>query len=361
MLRIILFFGLISLLGDLVYEGARSVYGPFFRSLGVDPFTFGLIIGFGEFLAYGFRVVSGYLSDRFRGYWFFTIAGYITIVAIPLMGFVGSWFLASILLIVERFGKGLRTPARDTILSFVTEKVGRGFGFGIHEALDQIGAVLGPILFSILVIYGYGVAFKWTLIPFLAMFALLIYLRLKLPNPESLECKKMDGIFGIYLIFVFLCGLGFVNYPLIAYHYSKEFSESMIPLLYAFAMVVDAAFAPIVGKFYDSVGLKILLVIPTITIISFFSFFNPIALLFFGLAMAMHETVMKAVIADYVGVSKRSTAYGIFNASYGLSLFIGSSIVGFLYPNFLQIFTFVLAVEILGIAYAIMIARSIHF
>jgi len=353
-IRVILLFGVISLLGDFIYEGARSVYGPFFNYLGINPFLFGVIIGFGEFLAYGLRLLSGYLSDKFKSYWAFTIAGYLMIISIPLMGFTKSWILASLLLIIERIGKGLRTPARDTILSFVTKKIGRGFGFGIHEALDQFGAVLGPIAFSIFILYGYEFAFKSTIYPFLFLILFLIYLRLKLPNPEKVEIENKHDpkIFGKYMIFVFLSGLGFVNFPILAYHYSNNFSPSKISILYALAMIIDAIFAPVIGRIYDNVKLKSLFLIPVLTMLSVLSFLNPLSLIFFGLAMAMHETVMKAVVADYVGVSKRSTAYGIFNTIYGISLFLGSSIIGFLYPNILKIILFVVIVEILGVVYA---------
>ncbi len=355
MLKLILILGLVSLLGDFVYEGARSVYGPFFDHLGVNPFIFGVIIGLGEFLAYGLRVISGYLSDRYRSYWSFTIMGYLLIVAIPLMGFAGSWIVASLLLLIERVGKGLRSPSRDTILSFVTKRIGRGKGFGIHEALDQVGAVLGPITFSILITHGFHFAFKCMIIPFIILMSVLIYTRFLIPNPEVFEerSEHRPELFKRYVVFVVTVGLGFVNFPLIAYHYSKTIETTYIPLLYAFAMVVDAIFAPITGKVYDSLKLKSLILIPLMTALSSLSFLNPMFLIFFGVAMAMHETVMRAVVADFVGVPKRSTAYGIFNAFYGLSLFLSSSIVGYLYPNVVAVIAYVLAIETAGCLYSL--------
>lgn len=359
MLRLILIFGLISLLGDFVYEGARSVYGSFFRHLGVDPFTLAVLIGLGDFLAYGLRLISGYISDRIRGYWTFTILGYLLVVSIPLMGFVDSWILVSALVLMERIGKGLRTPARDTIISFVTRGY-RGLGFGIHESLDQIGAILGPIAFSLMLMYGYGFAFRSTLLPFLMMMTVLIYLRLKLPNPERLEHESHHDprLFKRYVLFVIMCGLGLVNYPILAYHYSRFMRDEIVPLLYAFAMVVDAAFAPIVGRLYDLKKMKVLPVIPIVTALSSISFLNPIGLAFLGIAMAIHETIMKAVVADYVGVSKRSTAYGVFNAFYGLSLFVGSSTIGFLYPNLSNILLYVFFVEAFCVVYAFSLKDS---
>ena len=148
--------GIVSLLGDITYEGARSVLGPFLATLGVSAFTLGLIVGFAEFAGYGFRLVSGFIVDRSRRYWLVTFLGYGLILAIPLLALAYDWRIAALLIVLERLGKGIRTPARDTILSFATKKVGRGLGFGIHEALDQIGAFLGPIAIFVALYLGLG-------------------------------------------------------------------------------------------------------------------------------------------------------------------------------------------------------------
>jgi len=357
MLRIILLLGLVSLLGDFVYEGARSVYGSFFQELGINAFTLGLIIGLGELLAYGLRLVSGYVADKTKNYWALTLLGYALIISIPLLGFAKSIYVIALLVILERIGKGIRTPARDTILSFVTKKIGRGFGFGLHEALDQIGAVLGPITFSVLIAFaGYGFAFKTMFIPTIALLALLLLIMLKIPNPEKVEGLERDvyqpKAFYSYIAFVFLCGIGFLNFPLIAYHYKViGFRDEIIPLIYAFAMVVDAFFAPIVGKLYDKIGLKTLTFLPLTTALAVLSLFNPIAIAFFGISMALQETVMRAVVADCVGVSKRGFAYGLFNTAYGVSLFVGSAVLGYLYANINVLIAYVLAVELFALLY----------
>jgi len=146
----IILLGLVSLLADVTYEGARSVTGPYLGLLGASSAVVGFAAGFGEMLGYAFRLVSGYWADRTHRYWLLTIVGYaLNLLAIPLLAFVGNWQVAVLLLILETLGKGLRTPARDVMLSQATKQVGRGFGFGLHEAMDQIGAVAGPVFVSI--------------------------------------------------------------------------------------------------------------------------------------------------------------------------------------------------------------------
>src|ERR1035441_2246570 len=170
-IRFIVCLGLVSLFADMTYEGARSVIGPFLQNLGASaalvglaaalvcvcvcriwapaPALVGLVAGFGEMLAASLRLFSGRLADRTRAYWTITVLGYtLTLVAVPLLAFAGNWQLAALLVIAERTGKSLRGPARDVLLSGATEVVGHGWGFGLHTALDQTGAVLGPLFIA---------------------------------------------------------------------------------------------------------------------------------------------------------------------------------------------------------------------
>ncbi|HPX73360.1 MAG TPA: MFS transporter, partial [Methanoregulaceae archaeon] len=148
-LRLILILGIVSLFGDIIYEGSRSVTGPYLLLLGASALTVAFVAGFGEFIGYAARLISGYLSDRTGDYWTFTIVGYLMIGAIPLLVFVQAWEAAAVLILIERLGKGIRSPAKDTILSHAAHQVGRGWGFGIHEALDQVGAIIGPLVFAV--------------------------------------------------------------------------------------------------------------------------------------------------------------------------------------------------------------------
>ncbi len=364
-LRVILLLGIVSLLGDIAYEGARSVLGPFLATLGVSAFTLGLVVGFSEFASYGFRLISGYLVDRSRRYWLMTFLGYGLILAIPLLALAYDWRIAALLIVLERIGKGIRSPARDTILSFATREVGRGYGFGIHEALDQIGALAGPILvFAVLYLgFGYRCGFAILAIPAVLLLLFLAYASFQVPNPERFEEKsesKPSKTLWIYVAFVLISTAGFVNFQILSYHYKLEgVGDELIPILYAAAMGADAAFAVAVGRLYDRIGFKTLMLVPILTALIPLAFLNPLAVLVLGLTMAVHETVMRSAVADLVAVDKRGTAYGFLNLAYGIGLFLGSSTVGYLYGVSLGfVWVYVVTVEVLACILALMLINA---
>ncbi|MDD3379305.1 MAG: MFS transporter, partial [Candidatus Methanomethylophilaceae archaeon] len=150
-MRVIILFGIVSLFGDVLYEGARSANGQYLELLGVSATILGLVYGIGEFLGYALRLISGYISDKTGRQWTFIFFGYTTLIVVPMMGLTSNWQIIVVLILLERVGKGLRSPPKDTILSQVAEQGGTGMGraFGIQEALDQIGALSGPLVFSI--------------------------------------------------------------------------------------------------------------------------------------------------------------------------------------------------------------------
>ncbi len=382
--QLIFLFGLVSLFGDMVYEGARSVNGPYLKTLGANAAIVGLVAGVAEFLGYGIRLLSGYFADKTKAYWLFTFLGYGLLVSVPLLALTGIWQVAVIFIIIERLGKALRSPAKDTILSQATKQVGTGIGFAIAEVMDQIGAITGPLIFSILFIllgkgdrsladYQHGYKILW--IPLvLVMFCIFLAYR-KLPNPEILETSvtktqetdKLSKVFWIYTIFTFVTTLGFANFALIGYHFKVKhvLTDAQIPLFYALAMGVDAIAALAIGKTYDvfkarrnneKAGLITLIAIPV------FSLFIPVFVystkfsfalagaIIWGIVMGAHETVMKSAIADLTPLKKRGTGYGIFNTAYGLAIFIGSALTGLLYEH--SIFAVIIisvAVEIISI------------
>ena len=140
---------LVSLFADMTYEGAYSIIGPFLKDLGASAAAVGLIAGLGEMIAASLRYFSGRLVDRTRAYWAVAICGYfLNLVVVPAMAFAGNWQMAALLVVVERTGKSLRGPARDVLLSEATGKIGHGWGFGVHAAMDQTGAVLGPLMMA---------------------------------------------------------------------------------------------------------------------------------------------------------------------------------------------------------------------
>jgi len=316
--------GIISLLGDIVYEGARSISGPYLAFLGAGASIIGIVGGIGEFVGYALRLVFGYFADKTKAYWTLTIIGYGLLLSIPLLAFSNSWQIAAFLLIMERMGKAIRSPARDAILSHATKQVGRGWGFGIHEALDQIGAIIGPLIFSAVFLLNsqYKTGFGILIIPVVILLMLLFFARSKVPSPQKLEVSiesdkqinsydnknKWSKTFWLYTFFTLLSVMGFVQYPIIAYHLNVNsiISNVWIPIFYAIAMGIDGITALIIGRTYDNIGLKTLLVIPIATlVIPFFAFsYSKIFILFsiiiWGIVMGIHETIMRAAIADLI-------------------------------------------------------------
>ena len=355
-LQLILIMGVVSLLGDLVYEGGRSVTGPFLLSLGASAFVVAFVSGFGEFIGYGARIISGFFADRTRSYWTFTILGYLMIGAIPLLVFAGSWQVAAVLLIIERLWKGIRSPSKDTILSYASHGLGRGLGFGIHESIDQIGAVAGPLVFavSIAVSGGYSAGFALLVIPFLLLAGALVLAYRRAPDPTVFEPAgpgqvgqngTLPGLLLPYGLFTVLTMAGFAVFPLIAFHLAANsiVPDPQIPVFYAIAMAADAFFALLIGKLYDRKGLGVLLAVPVLNIPMVFLSFSTgyySALggaVLWGLSMGAQETVLRAALADLTSVSKRGTAYGIFNALYGGAWFAGSLVLGWLYEQDIRV------------------------
>lgn len=374
--------GVVSLFGDITYEGARSITGPYLAVLGASAGIVGLVAGFGEFIGYALRLLSGYLSDRTQQYWAVTIIGYGLLCSIPLLAFAGYWQIAALFIIMERMGKGIRTPARDTILSHATKQVGRGLGFGIHEAIDQIGAIIGPLIFSAVFIFkgGYREGFTILWIPAFLCVATLLVAKIKVPSPENFETSggttgqiiqgkgRLSKIFWLYALFGFLSVAGFVNFQIISYHFKVQsvISDVQIPIFYAIAMGMDALVALIIGKTYDNIGLISLITIPLLTLpIPFFAFshsygFAIIGALLWGTVMGIHETTMRAAIADLTPIEHRGFAYGIFNTVYGVAWLLGSTVIGLLYDfSMLCLILFVVVMEAISLIVFFLLKKEV--
>ena len=393
-LRLILLFGIISLLGDVIYEGARSVNGPYLDALQVNSAAVvGIVAGAGEFLGYGLRLASGVLSDRTRSYWTFTLAGYGLLAAVPLMALSGIWQVAAFLIILERVGKAIRSPSRDTLVSRSTKQVGTGMAFALVEVLDQVGAVIGPLIFSAVFLIlgagagsvsGYQKGYATLAVPYVLLMLVLAYGYLSLrrpdrggdPVPEGRQPDRLSRTFWLYTAFAFFAAFGLVNFLLIGYHLRARSlaPDAWIPLFYAAAMLVDAGMALVVGKLYDRFkqargspggGLRLLVVIPLLTApVPFLAFSSSLALIavavvLWGAVMGAHETIMRAAIADLTSTGKRGTGYGVFNAAYGMAMFGGSVLSGFLYDLSVPALVAVtLLTELASLPVFLMILRS---
>lgn len=361
---LIIIFGIISMLGDVVYETARSANSQYLSLLGITAAQIGLIFGLGEFLGYFLRLIAGVLSDKSGRYWTFLFIGYGTLAVVPLIGCTMNWNFLIVLILMERIGKALRSPAKDTILSGIAEnQVGVGFAFGLQEALDQIGAFIGPLLFTAVFyitakngIGEYRLGYRSLIIPYVILMLFLIYAYKKIKRddlmpvvlPKSAHSEDLKLIFWTYTAFTFFCTIGFVNFSTVGYHLKANslMSDGNITLLYSAAMAADAAAALLIGKTYDRLkkrtknktgGILVLMGIPFMTMLlpvltlSSSTVLIVIGMILFGIIMGAHETVMRSAIADITPYHKRGTGYGLFNASYGLALFGGAALMGLFY------------------------------
>jgi len=376
----VVLLGIVSLLGDIAYEGARSVMGPYLGILGADASLIGLIVGIGELSGYALRLLSGYLADRLKIYWALVFVGYGLLVSMPLLALASHWEVAALLFILERIGKAIRTPARDTLLSHATKKVGRGWGFAVHEALDQIGAIIGPLIFSLAFLshMGYRQGFALLGMPVLLLLVTLSLARRKFPLPFMLEVdeepgkpvkeSKLPRVFWFYVVFTLFSVAGFVNFPLISYHIKTQslMADAQIPVIYAIAMAVDGVAALIVGRVYDKIGIASLVIIPLLSLaIPPLVFGASVKLVFIGMVLwgvvlGIQETIMRAAIADLAPLGRRGFAYGMFNTIHGVALFTGSAVLGMLYELCSSyIFIFVVITELVSIFFLFRLRRAV--
>jgi MFS family permease len=353
-LKFVVLLGIVSLFADTTYEGARSITGPYLAILGASGAIVGIVAGLGELIGYSLRLVSGYISDRTGRYWTITLWGYgINLLAVPLLALAGRWEIAALLMIAERMGKAIRIPARDAMLSHAAAKMGRGWGFGLHEALDQLGAMLGPLIVAgvLYVKGGYRLGFGILLVPAVLALTILVMARLLYPHPRDfeagsakLESKVFPKVFWIYLAAVALIAAGYVDFPLIAYHFKRVsiVSDDWIPIFYAISMGVDALAALLFGRLFDRIGISILIVAALISSIFaplvFFGGFSfaLLGMALWGIGMGAQESIMRAAIAGMVSMDRRGSAYGIFNTGYGIFWFLGSALMGILYDTSIQ-------------------------
>lgn len=345
----IVFMGVVSLFADMTYEGARSSIGQYLAILGASGAVVGSVAGFGEFIGYGFRLVTGYISDKTGKYWIITFLGFaINLLAVPLLALAGSWQAAATLIILERFGKAIRSPSRDAMLSYATKEVGRGWGFGLHEAMDQVGAVLGPLIVSV-VLYtsgSYQMSFAMLLIPALCALAVLACAWWAFPRPQDLESatpdlknKNFSKSFWLYIIAVSCIGAGYVDFPLIAYHFKQAsiVSDVWMPIFFSIAMCSDGISALVCGRMYDRKGIST--VIGASLVASLFApcvfvdgfYLALLGIVLWGIGLGAQESVMRAVVSDLVATDRRGTAYGLLHFWFGLFWFLGSALMGFLY------------------------------
>ena len=366
----IILFGIVSLFSDMTHEGASSIRGAYMSLLGASAGAIGFVSGLGELIGYSMRYVFGRLTEKTKRYWLMTIAGYVLdVLAVPALALVGEhgWIAACGLLIIQRMGKAIKKPAKDTIMSFAASQEGLGKSFGIQEVLDQIGAFLGPVLLYIVMLFKtegstfeiYSRCFAVLAVPGAITILLLLITKYKFPNPENFEPEekrftpfKVKKEFIFYIAGISLFAFGFIDYSIIIMHVSKTYTNisaqltetsslvnsGTLPLLYAGAMLVDAVAALVFGLMYDKKGVKALAwstVISAPFAILVFGTKSTSALLLgialWGVGMGAQESILKAAVTKMVPKSSRATGYGVFECSFGVFWFLGSWLLGVLY------------------------------
>jgi predicted MFS family arabinose efflux permease len=359
--RFVLVLGVANFFADMTYEGARSVTGPFLGTLGASAAVVGFTAGLGELLGYALRSISGVISDRTGKYWIVTIVGYIiNMLAVPALALSGNWPIAAGLIVTERTGRAIRKPATEAMLSFAGKQIGRGWVFGLNEALDQAGATVGPLVISLSLFThrSYQTAFSYLLIPAVLTIVIIFVARHFFPTPHDLEVSEkiqaehLPRTYWLYMIAAACFAAGFADFALISYHFQKSavVVANVIPIYYAVAMAMGAIGGLVLGKFFDAFGIRMLLIGFFLSALSAPLLFLGngsvalVGMVLWGIGMGAQGSLLNALLAELVPANKRSTAFGFFDAAFGIAWFIGSWLMGILYEKS------IVAVVILSVA-----------
>lgn len=352
-IRFVLLIGVLSFFADMTYEGSRSIVGPYLAALGASGAAVAIITGAGECLGYGLRLASGRWADATRRFWPITIFGYgVQMAAVPALALAHSWPAAAALVILERIGKAMRNPPRDVMLSHAGESAG-GLGavFGIHEAMDQAGALVGPLGVAAVLAWRHDLrlAFAVLLIPAVLNLSVLMIARLVYPRPQDFKDEasastgpaRFASLYWVYLAGAGLVAAGFADYPLIAFHFDRAHivGGEGAAIFYAVAMAVSGSGSLLFGRLFDRFGFKVLIALTLVSAI-----YAPLVFLggraaallgaaVWGLGIGVHESIIPAAVAPLAPTAKRATAYGLFTAGYGLAWFAGSIVIGLLYDR----------------------------
>lgn len=370
--RTVIWFGIVSLSADMVYEGARSITGPYLASLGASALVVGVVTGAGEAAALVLRLVFGPLADRSGAYWPLTIVGYaMTAVCVPLMAvapFLGAAGLAfgATMVLLERTGKAVRSPSKSALLAHAARSVGRGKGFAVHKALDQVGAFAGPLLVAgVIALTAHTWAGLATLaVPGAVAMLLLFVIRVRVPDmrvydaPEPAVAVAVPPVqpspapaveaphrlprsFHLFALSCAASTLGLMTFGLIGFHLSDAglVRPALVPVVYAVAMAVEAVSALATGLAYDRVGARVLLVLPfLVALVPLLALANQLAVaiagvLVWGAAVGVQDSTVKALVADLVPSPRLATAYGVFAAFQGAAALLGGLLAGALYSG----------------------------
>lgn len=364
-MEIMVLFGIVSMFADMTYEGARSVLPQYLGYLGADLSFVGFLGGVGEFLSYLLRFTSGLISSRYGFLWGLTISGYaLTGLSIAMLSIATTWIYASIFTVMERMARGLRTPPRDALLSRIAQEGRSGRAFGIHGALDQVGAVVGPSIAAyILYIHGFSPMLFLTLSTFsFISVAMLIYTRSIYPrdievSPKRISLGILRGPLTRYVISVSTPALGLVSLFIAIYWVGRE--DPVLGAIYFIAIQVIQIVASIaLGELYDRLGMKaIYIYYPLVPLIALGFAVNQLFFLLIGVVLAIEDSIQRAVVGD-LARGREAMAYGYYHLVYGITSAVGGYIVGYLAEH--KMIPYLLALSIALSAFGALTLTSIR-
>jgi MFS family permease len=354
--RNIFALGFVSFFTDMSSEMVLSILPTFLLGLpGASVALLGFIEGTAEALSYALRAVSGIFSDKFRRRKLFVLAGYgLSNVIKPLFAVAQAPLDVFVIRVTDRIGKAVRTSPRDALICASVSEKKHGAAFGLHRALDQAGAILGPIIASTaLVVIGLTIrdVFWLSLIPGTIALLLIVFIVKERVSKADGEFQLLAGIktvlkgkFSLLLIIVAIFSLGAFNFSFILLNAQEAgVAESFIPLVYAVVNVAHVAIAIPAGVLSDRVGKEKVMVLgygiflSTVMLILLLPVngFNAFLIaIFYGAYFGIVETVQRALIPSYVTSNLRGTAYGIYYLIIGSAFFISNAVVGSLWEYF---------------------------
>jgi MFS family permease len=374
-LRFVAIMGIVNLFADMTYEGARGVVGAFLGHLGASGAIIGAAAGGGELAGYAIRSVSGAIADRTGRYWLNAWVGYaINVLCVPALALAGSWPAAVGLMIGERVGRGIRKPVIASVLSEAGHEIGRGWVFGLNEALDQIGATVGPLIVAFAIARsGFRSGFGILIVPALLTLGFLLAAttagRGIVPSEAGEDEPPVRDwpAFRRYAIGGALVAAGYVDFSLIAFRFARDHvvGVAAISLWFAVAMGVAALAAPILGRLFDRVGKIVVAPAIAITAVA-----TPLAFLgtgavaevgiaLWGVGTAVQDALLLALISGVIARRRRATTFGLYDLILGVAWFAGSVVSGILLDHsILALVLFSALLQLLAIPFFIAGSRA---
>ncbi|MFW9938728.1 MAG: MFS transporter [Candidatus Thorarchaeota archaeon] len=348
--------GLVSLFTDISSESIQSILPLFIFQIGGTGIALGLISGVSNAIANILKGVTGWLSDKFNRRKPFVVAGYsLSNLSKPFIGFSPSWELVLALKSTDRIGKGLRTSSRDALISYYAVKKGKSFG--LHRAMDTLGAVLGSLLTFLLLFlkWNFSQIIFFSIVP--GIIAIILIIPIKDVTPQELgknltlpDKKKVKDVDKKFLKLIIILGvIEFASLDVAflivrAVDYVSANLVFLIPVFYLLLNIIYTIFSPINGSLSDKVGRKPVIIIGlSILLISciFLSFpikVSMFSMIFIIIIFIMHgyylssvDPISRAYIADLAGKEKRGRAYGYYYFSVGFISMAESLIFGLIY------------------------------